>query len=203
MKRVPRSERSTMRDVDVRRQLRLQLCLEHAGDPETLIIDELGVEQGSFRADIAVVNGMLQAYEIKSASDTLARLPAQIGAYGRVFDTVTLVVAPRHVESAVAQLPAWWGVIIADYQGEDLLLDEQRPARPNPAVDSASLVQLLWRDEALAVLEEHHLAGGLRRKPRRELWAVLVAGLPSDDLGVVVRDRLRARRSWRAEASPS
>ena len=64
-----------MRDSEIRNTLRATLLSEHAGDPTAVVIDELGICQGSARIDMAVVNGSLNGYEIKSDLDTLARLP--------------------------------------------------------------------------------------------------------------------------------
>ena len=66
-------------------------------DPQTLIVEELGIRQGAARVDVAVVNGSLHGYEIKSARDTLERLPKQSELYSSVFDTITLVTAENHL----------------------------------------------------------------------------------------------------------
>jgi hypothetical protein len=39
-----------------------------------LVLDELGIDHGRQRADIAVINGRMTGYEIKSDRDTLAPL---------------------------------------------------------------------------------------------------------------------------------
>src|SRR4051812_45593489 len=80
-----------MRDYDIRQELRQRLRKEHEGDPETLVIEELGLCQGQVRADIAVINGFMHGYEIKSERDTLERLPRQREVYEQCFDAVTLV----------------------------------------------------------------------------------------------------------------
>jgi hypothetical protein len=56
------------------------------------IIEELGVVHGKSRIDIAVINGLMHGYEIKSDKDTLQRLPEQMNMYNSVFNKVTLVV---------------------------------------------------------------------------------------------------------------
>lgn len=66
-----------MRDRDVRQALHRKVLKEHHGDADTLVLDELGLRHGTCRVDIAVVNGYLHGYEIKSDSDTLERLPAR------------------------------------------------------------------------------------------------------------------------------
>lgn len=197
---MDRHECRGMRDVDIRRQLRAELGRQYADDPNTLIVDELGVDEGSFRVDVAVVNGALHGYEIKSAADTLVRLPGQLASYGRVFELMTLVASRRHVDAAYDLVPPWWGVVVANVEDDAVLLTEERAPTQNPSVDPYALAQLLWRDEALELLEERQLARGLRSKPRRELWAALAAGLEPDDLCAAVRERLRSRRTWRADS---
>jgi len=63
-----------MRDIDVRRKLRVEVERSHECEFDTLIVEELGLCQGIARVDLAVVNGSVHRYEIKSESDTLTRL---------------------------------------------------------------------------------------------------------------------------------
>ncbi|WP_197480754.1 sce7726 family protein [Rhodococcus sp. EPR-157] len=63
--------------------------------------------------DVAVVNGALSGFELKSARDTLRRLPKQIEIYSRVLDHAVLVVADNHLDSAMSLVPDWWGVVSA------------------------------------------------------------------------------------------
>ena len=89
-----------MRDADVRRILRDRLQATQVVSDDARLVEELGLCKGSVRADIAVVNGILKGYEIKSEKDTIARLKTQASVYSQVFDTVTLVVAERHLKKA-------------------------------------------------------------------------------------------------------
>ena len=99
-----------MNDAQIRAATKKALLVQHMGDAETVIFEELGVQHGLARIDLAVVNGELHGFELKSARDTLARLPEQAESYGRVFDRITLVVEERHVRGAVELVPDWWGV---------------------------------------------------------------------------------------------
>ena len=63
-----------MRDEDIRSVLRARLALEYGTDPSALVLDEFGLACSSARVDLAVVNGCLHGYEIKSDVDSLARL---------------------------------------------------------------------------------------------------------------------------------
>jgi hypothetical protein len=138
-----------MRDQEIRRQLRHRLKNEFGNDPDALILDELGVCCGQVRADMAVVNGELKGFEIKSDQDTLLRLDSQASVYGRVFDTISIVVAPKHLKKARQIIPSWWGILLAVKNGNaDLDIRKYRRERNNPAPDPLAIAQLIWRDEA-------------------------------------------------------
>jgi len=187
-----------VRDRDVREALRSQALREHIADPQTLVLDELGLLNGNARVDVAVINGVIHGYELKSATDTLTRLPSQIVAYGAVLDFVTLVVAENHRDRAVALIPRWWGVLVArEVDGGAIKLTAKRKARMNPAIDPSALARLLWRDEALDELMSRGLADGMRSKPRRAIYAKLTESVPLPDLREVVRSRLKQRATWR------
>src|SRR6266849_8615145 len=109
-----------MNDAQIRIATKQALFVQHRGDAETVIFDELGVQHGVARIDLAVVNGELHGFELKSDRDTLARLPEQVESYGRVFDRVTLVVEERHLRRAVEMVPEWWGIRVARVEAPEL-----------------------------------------------------------------------------------
>lgn len=190
-----------MRDTDIRKALRSMVEALH--DPsETLVLDELEVCQGMARIDLAVVNGLLHGYEIKSDADTLNRLPAQINAYSRVLERVTIVCGRKHLGGIRRMIPKWWGIILAEELGGSVRLKTIRREYRNPQIDLLSQAQLLWRDEALAALERRELAEGLRSKPRKALWLQLVTRVPSA-VSEIVRESLKARVGWRAVSLPA
>ncbi|WP_442757121.1 sce7726 family protein [Mycobacterium sp. 5-140-3-2] len=175
----------------------MQLLQDHANDlGSTLFVDELCL-CGEARVDVAVVNAALSGFELKSASDTLKRLPAQVEVYSRVLDFCTIVVAENHLDHALPLIPPWWGCIAARWDGKEAVLDEIASPQRNYAVDAYALAQLLWRDEALAALEEVDAARGYRSKPRRALWERLTQVVEIDVLRELVRDGLRSRERWR------
>ncbi|RKI12291.1 hypothetical protein D7Y15_18705 [Corallococcus sp. AB030] len=186
-----------MRDFDVRQALTASLKATHASDPGTLIREELGLEHGQVFVDVAVINGELHGYELKSERDTLERLPRQVEAYSAVLDRATLVVGARHVQQALGLIPAWWGVKTATTQRDgSVRLSPLRKGRRNPQQQMSALVRLLWRDEALELLESREAAKGLRSKPRKMLYERLVEVLPAEVLRVEVRRLLKAREDW-------
>lgn len=193
---------AVMRDHDVRIALRAQLEIEHADDNSTRIVEELGLCEQA-RVDFAVINGALTGFELKSERDTLTRLPRQADTYSRVFDYVHLVAAENHVAKALDVIPEWWGVVVVTpVCTGGLSLQASRPASENPAVDPYAIVQLLWRGEALAILERVGADHGVRTKPREVIWARLVESLTVAVLRCEVRNVLKARRGWREKPGP-
>lgn len=186
----------SVRDLDIRVALRAQLEETHKGESDTLIRNELGLCLGQSRVDIAVINGRITGYEIKSERDTLTRLPGQVELYSRVLDEAWIVTSRKHALRMQEHVPPWWGILEA-VQEESLvrLLQVQQP-HENPQVDPYSVAQLIWREEAFAVLERYELAGGLRRATRFKLWEVLAENLPPQTLAKEVRSALKARQHW-------
>jgi hypothetical protein len=191
-----------MNDRDIRIILKTELMRKYARDHNTLILDELGIMHGAARIDLVVVNHLLHGYEIKSDSDSLKRLPDQIKAYSSIMDRVTLVVGYRHAYDALRMVPEWWGVRLAETKEQSgiVLLSGARPARDNPEVDLNEVVALLWRGEALAILEEMGAASGLRSKRRSEIYKRLVELSDPDSLRFRIRQQLKCREGWRVDA---
>lgn len=187
-----------MREIDVRRLLYKtaikQLVKTH---PATRVVNEMVLLQGAVRVDVAAINDSLHGYEIKSPSDNLARLPMQQNGYGKVFDKMTLVAAESHVEHAVKLLPKCWGLITVGLRGGEPHANEIWPAISNYNQDSLALAQLLWRDEALELLEYFGLTSGMSRRPRKVLWRTLANNLTLQELKAFVCYKLRVRKNWR------
>lgn len=186
-----------LRDLDIRQALRDLLEIEHAAEPDSILIDELGICQGAARVDLAVINGSINGFEIKSDADRLHRLAHQRDAYGTVLDTVTLVTSKRHLASAREQIPAWWGIIEARRSDENIVLRRLRKSRVNRHVQPHVLARLLWRDEALQLLDDYDLGAGMLSKPRSALWQRLATELTADELSAGVRTALKRREGWR------
>jgi hypothetical protein len=185
-----------MRDSDVRQAVLTHLAHCHRGDDETRIVQEMGVWSGSVRVDIAVINGELTGIELKSEKDTLERLPFQSEIYSRVFDRVELVVAERHRAKAEAQIPWWWKLTIASEKKRRITLDTVREGQRNPSQDAFLVAHLLWKDEALAVLDKFGLAKGWRGKKVKLIHQRLATELPQDRLFECVREKLKLRPNW-------
>lgn len=187
-----------MNDSQLRSAVKHKVLAQYAGDPNTRILDELGLRHGAARIDIAVVNGIVHGFELKSDRDTLKRLPHQIKIYSSVLDRVTLIVGRRHADDAASIVPDWWGIKVARMgaRGGFEFTDVRRP-RNNPSPDPVAVSKLLWREEALILLDELGEAKNFRRKPRALLYERLAEAA---DLLVIrerVRRQLKVRTNWR------
>jgi hypothetical protein len=152
---------------------------------------ELWVPRSHERVDLAVIGQRMDGFEIKSERDTLRRLPRQVVAYSRVMDRCTLVVAEKHVESAQALVPDWWGLSTVACNGH-VRFRAVRGARMNPAVDPEILVRLLWREEALAALKSLG-ADPDPKSHRSSLWRELLDRCSVRQLRSAVRSALLGR----------
>jgi hypothetical protein len=185
-----------VRDIDVRTALIEALERQHASEPDTKLKPEMGLSGGHVRIDVAVLNGFMHGYEIKSDRDTLERLPNQVDYYSDTLDYATIVVGQRYRDKIETMVPAWWGITVATPGPEGVILREDRAATFNPGIDAYSVACLLWKDEALTFLDELGLAKGFRSKPREALYQRLAAMVPLDQLREWVRQRLKSREAW-------
>lgn len=191
-----------MRDLDIRLQLRAEMRRLHPLGSNTLVVEELGLCQGIARVDLAVVNGSLHGYEIKSERDTLARLAGQVETYSRALEFVTIVAAAIHTEEIANVVPEWWGIWKVVEGRHGLRFKNVRAALPNTKLEAFAIAQLLWRHEALEILEQRGLADGMRSKSRTLLWHSLASNLTTIDLADMVKDQLKRRgSSWRSPES--
>ena len=189
-------------DTVIRAALLGQLRAQYGGTPKTRIIEEFGIRHGAVRADVAVLNGFLQLFEIKSDLDSLARLPKQARLYSLVCDQAMLVIGERHASRAMELVPDWWGVKVASLAHDGHAeLSETRCQNANPSPDSTSIAKLLWRGEALELLNEIGAAHGVRSKPRRFLYERLAERLDQSDLRSEVYSRIIQRKDWRSDES--
>lgn len=190
-------------DQDIRKALLEKVISEHVTNPDTLVIEELGLDRGSCRVDVAVVNGHLHGYEIKSASDTLDRLPGQEATYSKVLDRASLVVSENHIDKAIPLIPDWWGVRAVSVGPRGAVnIRLVRPSNLNPSICPESLAGLLWRDELVALLVEADVQKKALRANRSELCKIVASKIPLRSLRSHVRACLKSRTTWRRREQP-
>jgi hypothetical protein len=170
----------------------------HHASSVSVVVDELGLQHGRFRADIAVINGHLAGFEIKSDYDRLHRLGSQLEGYCAVFDLVTLILTPKHLEGALSIVPNWWGIVISS-QGPrgGIRFRTHRPGKRNPDVNDLCVAQLLWRKEVTEILVDLGIEDSALRGNRQALYAQLITRLGSSELREHVRQRMKSRQDWR------
>jgi hypothetical protein len=191
-------DRSTLDDLSIRVALRSRLLEAHSFQTDTIVLEELGLCRGRVRIDVAVVNGSLCGYEIKSDRDNLRRLTTQIDVYGKVLDEATLVVGNRLLAEAIETVPRWWGVLRVTQTNGGVEFTEVRCPRRNPQRNARALVELLWCDDALALLERRNAARGVRGKPRRIVWDRVCNRFDVEEIGEAVRAQLKSRATLQA-----
>lgn len=193
-----------MNDTQIRQSFHLKRLHKHHADPNTLIIDELGLKHGKCRADIAVINSHITGYEIKSDEDSLCRLDKQIDSYSKVFDRATVVVSAKHVDIVYSRVPDWWGIIVTHqgYRG-NISFETLRKPSMNREIDLLSVAQLLWSNEASSILIDLGVPQRVLRQRRSFLYQYLVDLLGATELRSRVRECLKNRRNWRCRVQPS
>jgi hypothetical protein len=183
---------TVLRDADIRPALRRLVREMEADSPDSVVIEELGLGKGAVRVDVAVVNGIMHAYEIKSDVDSLRRLSRQAAHYGKCFDRVSLVLGSKHLDLARKSVPQWWGLLRVTAGEDGPRFRTVRESRENPAREARALVELLWRENTLALLEYKGVAKGMRSKPREVLWDRAAEILELEEISDAVRAHLKA-----------
>lgn len=189
-----------MLDKDVRQAVKDKILKAHINDPSTLVIDELGLDHGRNRVDIAVINGELHGYELKSDSDNLLRLPQQSMTYSSIMDKVTLVVGEKHVQEAINIIPDWWGVKIATMnprRGVNIVT--YRRNKRNKDIDPLELSKLIWKEEALALLAiKIKVDWRIRKLTRKDIYKLIVDTFSLNEIRDNTRAILKSRINWRS-----
>ncbi len=124
-------------------------------EPGDILVDELSMPDGKTRVDLALVNGHIEAFEIKSDHDSLRRLPSQVEGYAPYFDRISLITTRRFLDKVASVIPPWWGIIAACPTKAGISLRWQRRARLNPHRDLGRQCQLLWKEDLVALARSH------------------------------------------------
>ena len=190
----------SLRDVDIRYPLHEWLLEAHAPVDDTVIIHELQIPRPSARVDMAVVNGEICGFEIKSDVDGLSRLPRQVRAFNAVFDRVTIVTTRKHVTNATKLVPRWWGILVSD--AADGFCYEQQSLE-NPDRDVRALLHIFSRAELCEILTAHKLSRGLKSKRKSVLVTEIADLLTTDELLFAARHTLKRRYRFQPPSSSS
>lgn len=184
-----------MRDFEIRGIIRKTLLNKYYLDRSSKVVEELDLPVARARIDMAVINGHLHGYEIKSSRDTLARLAGQIVAYSKVFDYVTVVTEARYESKLLVTLPEWVGVSRCIEEGEVVQI---RACKLNVNKEKFYLAKLLWRDELIEVLQ----TSSIRFRKADRHWTLceqLAEAVDVDTLSGIVRRTLKSRSNWKSD----
>lgn len=185
-----------MRDPVIRAAFHNKILKVAHNDIDTFVLDELGLRNGEIRADIAVLNGKLIGYEIKTEKDNLSRLPAQVKAYNEVFDKSFIIVSKKHLDKAVSVIPDWWGIYLIEPKNEEFKFLCFRKAKINKQQKTYSLAQLLWKAEALEVA--NILSQNVKANTNKDkVYDLISQKCSSKKLSKIVLKYLKQRENWR------
>ena len=185
-------------DIDIRKALHATVLQPHHNCPDTIILNELGLANASARIDVAVLNGCLHGYEIKSAVDTMRRLPRQIGLYAECLEKLTIVCAPRHLEAVDKIVPPWCGIVEAEKSDQDEInFVTRRASQRNENIQGHRLAHLLWRQEAVDILTSQNLPAKALRQPRKQLYLEIAERFTVAEITAYIKSAMAARQAWR------
>lgn len=189
-----------MKDIDIRNSLKESILMKYINDSESLVIDEFNISLGTVRADVAVVNGVLHGYEIKSEKDTLKRLENQICEYNKFFEFVTIVTCEKFSEKVLFSLPEKCGVIIAQNKKGKIIFKHIRKAKKNKDLDKITLAKALWKDEITDILEKINYKKGFKSKSKPFLYEILSEQFTEKELVEIVKRKIKDRINWRVDS---
>ena len=190
-----------LNDLQIRQALisEIEKKNEKHKNPSYRIIEELAICDGDARIDIAVANGKLCGYEIKSDRDTLERLPNQIACYNTTFDRMTIVVGEKFNDKILSEVPEWWGIKVAylNRYGK-VSFKNVRRGKNNQFQNAKMITQLLWKEELLELLKSHNVKG-LSNKSRLKMRDIAVSTIPLKEIRYYTINKLKTRKGWRAD----
>jgi hypothetical protein len=193
-------KRNFMNDLDIRNSLKTGPLKKYIVDSNSLVLDEFNISLGLVRADIAVVNGVLHGIEIKSERDNLTRLDNQLKEYNKFFEYITIVTCEKFKDKILENYPSNYGVLIAKIEKNKIVFNKLRIAKKNYSVDKLCLVQALWKEELIHILESINYKKGFKYKSKPFLYKILCDIFTKQQLLAIVKEKIKARTNWRVDS---
>ena len=184
-----------LNDKKVRELLLHELKEKYSNCPDTRVINELGLDFGAARVDVAVVNGIMHGFEIKSDLDTLYRLPRQLEYYNRAFERMTIVVSRKYLEEVKRIIPSWWGIKTISLDQTRLITI--RKGRKVSQQDPELIIKLLWKKELERFIDYLSFNKSLKKMRKNQLLAYLGQEVDFMVTQQFVYDTLKKRENWR------
>ena len=80
--------------------------------------------------------------------------------------------------------------------------EQFRKGRANKNIEAKSLVQLLWKNEVIEILQSKTIPTKELRKSKNELYDILIQEFSLKDLKVLVRNAMKNRKDWTDHLRP-
>lgn len=192
------NEQLSLKPNEIRSVLRNWVTDKFQLKHDDILIDELGFSNRSvsstidqtFRADLALANGRLAAFEIKSGADSLKRWDTQMNGYLNVFDEVWLCCHGKHLQKALEVTNKAIGILLIDDLGGVAVV---RYAKNNHLVNIYDLSGLLWREEINEFCKKFDIAI-TSRMTKREIRNVMAEQACLESLKKFVLARIKYRK---------
>lgn len=177
----------------------LEKAIKDNRDKSFRIVEELVLCDGLARADVALINGKLHGYEIKSDMDSLERLSNQKIYYDLTFEKSTIIIGKKFENKIFDFIPEHWGVILA-YENKfgNITFKKMRSAKSNRTTLSDGLLDLLWNDEIKSLLRSNNIKG-YSNKPKNYLKELVQTNIQYRELLDYAKTTLKTRTGWRAD----
>ncbi|MFK5985141.1 MAG: sce7726 family protein, partial [Pseudomonadota bacterium] len=152
------------------------------------------------KVDLAILNGITTAYEIKSEFDNFNRLSSQLEDYSKFFEKVFVVTAEANLGKIESKLPENVGLIILTKKGT---LATKKEASSNlRTLDHLVVLDALRQKEYIGILESY-----FSKKltiPNMELYGYakkMIVNIPQEDLNQLLIKELKNRKipAWKNE----
>lgn len=184
-----------LNEFKVRELLMNELNEKYINCNDTRIISELGLDFGASRIDVAVVNGILHGYEIKSDLDNLNRLPRQMEYYNKIFERMTIVASRKYLDDLKEIVPSWWGIKIISSDQKRLI--EVRKGRQIKCQDINLILKLLWKRELEELIDFLGWPKVLKKKRKNQLLSMVYKEADHEIIKNYVYTVLKTRENWR------
>ncbi|MBB5191192.1 hypothetical protein HNQ50_001915 [Silvimonas terrae] len=142
----------------------IERLIESGALNDAVLINEMVVANWSRRVDLAVANGKLHAFEIKSDVDTLRRLDGQLATYLQTFDKVTVVTTEKHATQIASMIPNNVELWVASASNQKISLKVVKRGRTDKVSGHDALCSHLTKAEIFTLLKKNGISSKLYQK---------------------------------------
>ncbi len=157
-----------------------------------VLLEEFRV--GKSKADVVVLNGTSNVYEIKSERDTLKRLKSQIDSYRKVFANINLIVGENHLDSTIKTTPEEIGILLLSDRYQISTIRES--SENLEKIDPAAIYESIQLAEAKSILRNLNIP--IPNLPNTQIFSALrgeFSKLPKEKVHDSMITTLKEKRS--------